>query len=135
MNPIALAIASDASYVARAFSGDVAHLTDLLKKAIRHRGFALVDILQPCVSFNRTNTYEWYKERVYKLEDEKGYDPRDRMAAFARAQEWGDRMPIGVIFTAPRPVYEDRLPALKRVPLVKQELDPLAFEGLLDEFV
>lgn len=135
LNPIALAIASDASFVARGFAGDIEHLSGLLKMGIEHRGFALIDILQPCVSFNHRNTYQWYRERVYKLEGEQGYDPSDKLAAFAKAQEWGERIPTGLIYKKERPVYEEQLLALKDVPLVKQRIDPLQFEALLDEFM
>ncbi len=135
INPIAVALASDISFLARGFAGDIEHLTKLLKMGIEHRGFALIDILQPCVSFNRKNTYQWYRERVYKLEEEKGYDPGDKIAAFTKAQEWDVRIPIGLIYKEGRPVYEEQLPALKAMPLVKQKLEPLQFEELLDEFV
>ena len=134
LNPLALAIASDVSFLARGFAGDIEHLSGLLKMGVEHRGFSLIDILQPCVSFNHKNTYQWYRERVYKLEDE-GYDPADKLAAFAKAQEWGDRIPIGLIYRKERPVYEEQLPALKERPLVKQKIDPSQFEGLLDEFI
>ncbi len=134
LNPLALALASDVSFLARGFAGDVEHLSGLLKMGIGHRGFALIDILQPCVSFNHRNTFQWYRERVYKLE-EQGYDPSDKTAAFAKAQEWGDRIPIGLIYRKERPVYEEQLPALKEMPLVKQKIDPLQFEALLDEFM
>jgi 2-oxoglutarate ferredoxin oxidoreductase subunit beta len=134
LNPLALALASDVSFLARGFAGDVEHLSGLLKMGIGHRGFALIDILQPCVSFNHRNTFQWYRERVYKPE-EQGYDPSDKTAAFAKAQEWGDRIPIGLIYRKERPVYEEQLPALKEMPLVKQKIDPLQFETLLDEFM
>jgi 2-oxoglutarate ferredoxin oxidoreductase subunit beta len=134
LNPLALALASDVSFLARCFAGDVAHLSGILKMGIEHRGFALIDILQPCVSFNHKNTFQWYRERVYKLEDQ-GYDPGDKTAAFAKAQEWGDRIPIGLIYRRERPVYEEQIPALKEMPLVKQKIDPLRFEALLDEFM
>jgi 2-oxoglutarate ferredoxin oxidoreductase subunit beta len=134
LNPLALALASDVSFLARGFAGDVEHLSGLLKMGIGHRGFALIDILQPCVSFNHRNTFQWYRERVYKPE-EQGYDPSDKTAAFAKAQEWGDRIPIGLIYRKERPVYEEQLPALKEIPLVKQKIDPLQFEALLDEFM
>jgi len=133
-NPLALALASDVSFLARGFASDIEQLSVLLKMGIEHRGFALIDILQPCVSFNHKNTYQWYRERVYKLEDE-GYDPSDKMTAFAKVQEWGDHIPIGLIYRKERPVYEEHLPALKEMPLVKQKIDPSQFEGLLDEFI
>jgi len=133
LNPMALAMASDISFLARGFAGDIDHLAGLIQAAVTHRGFALVDILQPCVSFNRRNTFQWYRERVYKVEDE-GYDPTDKAAALVKAQEWGDRIPIGIIYRQERPTFEDGLPQLKKGPLVKQHLDPRVYEDLLDEF-
>ncbi len=82
LNPLALAVACDCSLVMRGFSGDVAHLTGMIKAAIQHNGFVFIDVLQPCVSFNHKNTFAWYKERVYKLDDDKGYNPEDPTAAF-----------------------------------------------------
>ena len=70
INPITLAIAAGATFVARAFAGDIDYLSSIIKQGINHRGFALIDILQPCVSFNHKNTYQWYRERVYKLEQD-----------------------------------------------------------------
>ncbi len=133
LNPLAVALASDVSFLARGFAGDIEHLSGLLRMGIEHHGFALIDILQPCVSFNHRNTFQWYRERVYKLEDE-SYDPSDKMAALTKAQERGNRIPIGLIYRSERTVYEDQLPALKKMALVKQNIDPLQFEALLDEF-
>ncbi|HXZ30272.1 MAG TPA: 2-oxoacid:ferredoxin oxidoreductase subunit beta [Dehalococcoidia bacterium] len=134
VNPIALAIVNGASFVGRGFAGDIDHLTSLIKKGIAHRGFALIDILQPCVSFNFRNTFQWYKERVYTLEDER-YDPSDKKAALEKALEWGDKIPIGIIYEANLPVYEDQLPALAKGSLVKQRPDPRRVEELLREFI
>lgn len=134
LNPIALAIASDASLVGRSFAGDIEHLSGLIRLGIEHKGFALIDVLQPCVVFNHKNTYAWYRERVYKLE-ENGYDPGSKMAAFEKAQEWGDRIPIGVIYRKDRATFEERLPALTRGPLARRRLDPMQVEKLLDEFL
>jgi 2-oxoglutarate ferredoxin oxidoreductase subunit beta len=134
VNPIALAIVSGASFVSRGFAGDTDHLANLIKKGITHRGFALIDILQPCVSFNHKNTYQWYKERVCKLEEEM-YDPGDRKAALEKALEWGDKIPIGIIYKADSPVYEDHLPALSDGPLVKKKMDPRLVERLVAEFM
>jgi 2-oxoglutarate ferredoxin oxidoreductase subunit beta len=135
VNPIALAIVNGASFVARGYAGDVDHLSSLIKKGITHRGFSLIDILQPCVSFNHKNTYQWYKERVYKLEDESGYDPSNKKAALEKALEWGERIPNGIIYEADLPVYEDQLPALSKTPLVKQKIDIQQVEKLLAEFM
>ncbi len=135
INPIALAIAAGASFVSRGFAGDIEHLVSLMKASITHKGFSLIDILQPCPSFNHKNTYRWYRERVYKLEEGANYDPGDNTAAFAKAQEWGERIPIGVICRKKLPTFEERLPALSQGPLVHQKLDPRQVEGLLDEFL
>jgi 2-oxoglutarate ferredoxin oxidoreductase subunit beta len=134
INPLALAIAAGASFVARGFAGDIEHLTGLIKAGINHRGFALIDILQPCVSFNHKNTYAWYRERVYKL-DVNMHNPADKSAAFNIAQEWGDKIPIGIIYQEERTVYEDALPALKHGSLVNQPIEPLQVENLLSEFI
>jgi len=134
LNPIALAIAAGASFVGRSFAGDIEHLTQLIVLGIQHHGFALIDVLQPCVSFNQKNTYAWYRERVYKLE-EHGYDSGNKMAAFEKAQEWGDKIPIGVIYREEKSTYEERLPALKKGTLVRRELDPMQAEKLLGEFL
>ncbi len=134
LNPIALAIASDATFVARGFAGDVEHLSGLIRLGIQHKGFAFIDILQPCVSFNRKNTYAWYQERVYKLE-QTDYNLSDRMAAFEKSQEWGKRIPIGVIYRKERAIFEERLPALQKGSLAGRRLDPIQAEKLLDEFL
>ncbi|MDO8688216.1 MAG: thiamine pyrophosphate-dependent enzyme [Dehalococcoidales bacterium] len=135
VNPMALAIAAGASFVSRGFAGDIEHLTRLIKLGIQHKGFALIDILQPCVSFNDKNTYSWYRQRVYKLEEEANYDPGNKAAAFAKAQEWAERIPIGVIYQQELPTFEEQLPALSRGPLVRQQIGPEQIRGLLAEFL
>jgi len=134
LNSLAVAIASGGTFVARGFSGDIDHLTGLIKSGIQHRGFALIDILQPCVSFNRQNTFAWYKERVYRLE-ETGYEPTNRSAALEKSLEWGERIPIGVLYRQERPTFEDEFPVLGKGPLVKQVVDPAQVGVLLDEFM
>jgi len=119
-SPMTLAVALDCSFAARAFAGDIEHLKGIVKEAISHKGFALVDILQPCVSFNKTNTFEWYRQRVYRLGPD--YDPADRAAAFQRSLEWGDRIPLGIIYRNDRLTFEERVPVLSGKPLVKREL-------------
>jgi 2-oxoglutarate ferredoxin oxidoreductase subunit beta len=133
MNPIGLAIMGGATFVARGFAGDIDHLAGLIQQAIQHKGFALIDILQPCVSFNHKNTYQWYQERVYKLEEDR-YDPTDKRQVRAKAEEWGDRIPIGVIHREERTTFEEGQPALKNGPLVKQDVQPGRGQSLLAEF-
>jgi 2-oxoglutarate ferredoxin oxidoreductase subunit beta len=134
VNPMPLAIVAGATFVSRGFAGDVDHLTGLIKKAVQHKGFAIVDILQPCATFNRRNTYEWYRDREYKL-DESDHDPTDLAQALTRAQEWGERIPIGLIYKTHRSTFEERLPGLKYGPLVKQPLVPQSVEKLFNEFM
>jgi len=112
LNPLALAIAMDCGFVARAFAGasGLPHLQKLIGMAFAHKGFALIDILQNCVSFNKINTFHWYKEHTYFLEDE--YDPGDRIRAFERSLEWGDTIPLGLFYKKERPTIEDRLPRI-----------------------
>jgi len=116
LNPLALAIVEGASFVARSFTGLPDHLVQMMLAALQHEGFALLDILQPCVTFNKVNTFKWYKERVRPLGE--GHDPTDRMKALETALIWGDEIPIGLLYRADRPSYESRLPALRQGPLV-----------------
>jgi len=134
VNPIILALAAGGTFVARGFAGDIGHLAELIKRGINHKGFALIDILQPCVTFNHKNTFSWYRERVYKLE-ETSYDPADKMAAFNKAQEWGDRIPIGIIYQTRLSTFEEQIPALAKGPLVRQKIEPKQVESLLAEFL
>ena len=104
-NPIALAIIEDCSFVARSFSGDKEHLKKMMKAVLEHNeGFALLDIFQPCVSFNHINTFKWYKDRVKPLN--KDYDPYNRDAALKVALAGGDKLPIGIIYRSKRKSYE-----------------------------
>lgn len=131
-NPMALAVALDCSFAARGFAADTDHLKALMKEAINHKGFALIDILQPCVTYNKVNTYEWYRQRAYHLEPD--YDPEDRREAFSKALEWGDRIPIGVIYRNHRPTFEERLPMIAGKPLVHQAFDATKIQATLKEF-
>jgi 2-oxoglutarate/2-oxoacid ferredoxin oxidoreductase subunit beta len=131
-NPMALAVALDCSFAARGYAADTEHLKGLMKEAINHKGFALIDILQPCVTFNKVNTYAWYQQRVYHIGSD--HDPEDRKAAFARALEWGDRIPLGVIYRNDRPTFEERLPMIKDVPLVRQVFDASRLPATIREF-
>lgn len=120
-NPVAVAVVMRAGFVARAFSGWEDHLSGLIQQAISHRGFSLIDILQPCVSFNKVNTFSWYKERCRELPVD--YDPKNREAALKVAEEWGDTIPIGVIYRNDRPPLEDHFPVLQEGPLVGRQVD------------
>ena len=131
-NAIAVAVAMQAGFVARGFSGMIDHLQTLIQQAIAHRGFSLVDILQPCVSFNKMNTFAWYKERCQILPPE--YDPTDFESALRVAFEWGEKIPIGLIYRNERTVFEDRFSALDRGPLVGQEVDLQKLKETMEEY-
>lgn len=132
INPIAIAVAQRTSYIARSYAGDLNHLTNTIADAIAFKGFAFVDMFQPCVSFNKHNTYDWFKKRVYDLQKE-GYKPDDIHKAFEKSLEFGDRIPIGVFFKEQRPLFEDTHPILKKTPLVKQSIDKISINALMDE--
>ena len=132
-NPLAVAIALDASFVARAFAGDTEQTTDIIKKAILHKGYALVDIFQPCVSFNKINTYQWFKENTYYLKD---HDPSDKQKAFEKATET-EKLPLGVFYISPeKPSFEENIGTFKenQAPLYEREPDMDKLQNLIDTF-
>lgn len=136
LNPLAVAIAAGATFVARGFSGDKDHLKGLMKKAINHKGYALLEILQPCISFNKVNTFKWYKNRVYKLDE--NYDPKDKIKAFEKVQEFGDDgIPIGLIYLdETKKTFHESHPVLKSgINLIDRKWDPKDTQKLLDEFL
>ncbi len=133
LNPLTLAISQDASFVGRGFAGEGDHLKELIKEAVLHPGFSMIDILQPCVSFNHEHSYSWYEERVYKLGPE--YDPFDKPVAFQKAQEWDNKIPLGIIYKKERLTFEDQQPVLKKGSLISQAVDPLKLNTVLDEFI
>ncbi len=134
IDPISLALASGATYVARGFSGDVKQLADLVANGIQHRGFAFVDVFSPCVTYNKINTFDFFRQRVYKLESA-GHDPSDIVAAWQRSLEWGDKIPIGLFYKVDKPTYEDLEEVLTAGPLALQPAGLHGKEKLLDEFV
>jgi 2-oxoglutarate ferredoxin oxidoreductase subunit beta len=139
INPIPLAIAAGATYVARGFSGKQKHLVELFKGAIQHNGFALVDVFSPCVTFNKDNTYQFFNPRVKILEDQ-GHDPTDFRAAMERAYQWGDEIPIGLFWKrTDLPTLEDQEPVLsdgngplayRKLGISKEQADALVKELL-----
>ena len=131
-NPIAVAVAMQASFVARAFSGMIDHLAGLIKQAIAHEGFALIDVLQPCVSFNKVNTFAWYKKRCYTLPEQ--YDPTDWQAAIGKAMEWGEKIPLGIIYLDQKVTFEKRFGVLEQGPLVGRDTDMEELKRILDKF-
>jgi 2-oxoglutarate/2-oxoacid ferredoxin oxidoreductase subunit beta len=133
LNPIALAITQGASFVAQGFAGDMLHLGDLIAAAVEHKGFSLVNIFQPCVSFNKMTTYDWYRQRVYKLTDE-NHDKTDIKKALDKSLELEEKLPIGIIYQNVRPSYTSGLPVLSAGPLVHSSVSP-AIDAFIKEFV
>jgi len=116
LNPLAVAIVEECSFVARSFTGAPDHLREMMVAALCHEGgFALLDILQPCPSFNRLNTFKWYKDRVRPIGE--AHDPKDRATALELAFRWGDEIPIGILYTSARPSFESQLSPLGDGPL------------------
>ncbi len=128
-NPLATAVVLRAGFVARSFSGQAEHMVSMITQAVQHEGFSLVDIMQPCLSFNKVNTFGWYKERCYELD--KSHDPTDWNAAMEKAMEFGDKIPLGVIWKGGRPSFDSQAPAAQAGPLYKKEPDLNALEEIL----
>lgn len=120
-NPVAVAVAMRAGFVARSFSGMEGHLSKMLKAALEHRGFSIIDVLQPCVSFNKVNNFAWYKKRCYEIPDD--HDPTDWNKAMTMAVEWGERIPVGIIYRNDRKPFEDHFDFLGDGGLVERQLE------------
>lgn len=135
-NPVAVAVAMNAGFVARGFTGEGEHLAGLIRQAVLHKGFSLVDVFQPCVSFNKVNTYGWYKQRCRKIGPE--HDPTDQAKALGLALQFGETIPIGVLYTSPRPPFGADLPTLAPIaqmgPLVTRRPDTAALAEVLRSF-
>lgn len=134
LHPLELAIALGCGFVARGFSGNIKHLSELIAKGINFKGFALIDILQPCVSFNRKNTFEWYKKRVYLIEEDNTYSFDNKAVAYGKAAEWGEKIPIGIIYNVPKKTYEERTGLDKKYPLNEHDIEGVRIDKILKEF-
>jgi 2-oxoglutarate ferredoxin oxidoreductase subunit beta len=133
-NPLAVAIALDTSFVARANAQDREQTKDLMKKAITHKGYALLDIFQPCVTYNKLNTYQWFKEHTYYLDE--SHDPHNRMQAFEKALQ-KDRLPLGVFYMSPpKPTFEDNTGVYQQDdhPLHERDVDLDKLQDLIQTF-
>ena len=123
LNPISLALAAGATFVARGFSAEQKHLTELIKQGIQHKGFSFLDVFSPCVTYNHDNTFQWLRSRVKKLEDDAAYDPADWMAAMGKSLLWGDEIPIGKFFVRTDvPSLHGAEPVLNAGPLVQADM-------------
>lgn len=134
LNPVLLAITLGAGFVARAFSGNREQLISIMKEAINYKGYALVDILQPCVTFNKTNTFQWYNKRVYKLAED--YDPSNKISAMEKAMEWELRIPTGILYRQEKQTFNDKLDFLREgPPLVERNVDLNKIKAYMKDFI
>ena len=106
------------------------HLSRLIREGMKYKGFSLIDILQPCVSFNRINTYEWYKKRVVDLFEE-NYHPDNFQNAMNLARQWGDKIPIGIIYKEEKAAFTDHIEVFNQGPLISQKYDHKRLQDLL----
>lgn len=142
VNPMSAAIAAGATFVARGFAGDNKQETELMCAAIQHKGFSIVDTMQPCVTFNHKNTFAWFYERIYKV-DSTQHDAKDKAKAFALAEQWPlrrhiaegekEHIPTGIIYQEDRPTWEDGIPQIAKGPLARSPLTPRDLNSLFDE--
>ncbi len=131
-NSLALAIAAGCGFVARGFSRQTEDLAELIVKAVKHPGFSLVEVMQPCVSFNKVNTYDWYAERLYRVEEDNSFNPKDMQSALTRSFEWGEKIPLGLIYQSEDKTYQERIGKDKN-PFLNQ--DNNAIEKIMEDFV
>ncbi len=131
-HPMEMAIALGCGFVARGYSADSDHLADLILQGIAHKGFSFIDVLQPCVSYNKVNTYEWYAKRIYKIEPP--YDSGNKALAYQKAAEWGDHIPLGVIYKTDKPHYEELSGVDAMPPLVSADLSSINVRNIFPDF-
>lgn len=131
LNPLALAITQGATFVAQGFAGDIPGLTQMLIDSYNHKGFSVVNVLQPCVTFNKVNTYMYYREHTYTLDA--SHNPMDKMAAITKSMD-NEKIPLGILYKEERKTYEQSLPSLEKQTLVEKQFNPSMLPDLLSEF-
>lgn len=134
LNPVLLAIASGAGFVARGFSGDSKQLVSIMKEAIRYPGYAFVDILQPCITFNKVNTFAYYKNMAAPLEDD--YDPTNRLEAIKMSMEVSEKIPTGILYREDKMDFHRKNGILNDgTPLIKRETQDQVLKDLISSFI
>lgn len=134
LNPLTMAIASGATFVARGYAGDIPGLAALMIKAKNHKGLSVVDILQPCVTFNKEYTHSYYRENTYQLEA--SHNAQNKTAAFEKALEWGPKqIPLGVFYDVQAPTYESLFPQIHETPLIDLPLNRSDLASLFKKYV
>lgn len=134
--PLEMALTAGAGFVAQGFSSDLKQLTRLIEEGLKHKGFSMINVYSPCVTYNKTNTYDWFKEHLVNLDDEEGYDSSNRMMAMQRVME-AEGLVTGLIYqNKERPGYEELIPGFQETPIVKQDLKLKReeFDELVAEF-
>jgi 2-oxoglutarate ferredoxin oxidoreductase subunit beta len=136
LNGPQLALASGGSFIARGFSGDPKQLSTLIEKGIQHKGFALIEVLSPCVTHNKVNTYQWFKKNIYNLDDDSDHNPRDKMKAWKTLSN-EKKIPLGLIYVEKRPSYEDLVFGKEVKPIVSGDLgvDAPRLEKIMEKFM
>lgn len=120
INPLALAITQGATYVAQGFAGDIPQLTNLITNGVKHKGLSIINVLQPCVTFNKINTYNWYREKVYKIEE--NHKKEDKIKALKKALQ-RDKIPTGLLYEEQRPTYEESVEQIKDSTLISKKIN------------
>ena len=135
LNGPRLALASGGTFVARGFSGDPSQLATLIEKGMKHEGFALIEVLSPCVIHNKVNTYQWFRKNIYNLDEDSSYNPRNKMYAWEKLSK-GKKIPVGLIYVEKRPSYEDLVFGRGAEPLVFNDLrvDVPRLEKIMEKF-
>jgi 2-oxoglutarate ferredoxin oxidoreductase subunit beta len=121
LDGLRLALAAGATFIARGFSGEPAHLASLLKRGIRHKGFSLIEVLSPCVTYNKVITYQWFKNNIERLDQDSEYNPKDIQAALDRTHR-GEKIPVGLVFQQKKPSFESLVYQDEDRPLVSERL-------------
>jgi 2-oxoglutarate/2-oxoacid ferredoxin oxidoreductase subunit beta len=134
INPLILAIAAGATFVARGYAGDIPALVQLIIKANKHRGISIVDILQPCITWNKTYTPNYYQENTYTLNET--HDATSKEAALKKALEWGPKqIPLGVFYEVNIPTYESQIPQIANNSLIDTSPERKDIKDLFKKFV
>lgn len=134
--PMEMALTAGAGFVAQAVSSDLKQLTHIIEEGIKHKGFSLINVYSPCVTYNKVNTYDWFKEHLVNLDEDESYDPQDRQAAMQKLMEHNGLV-TGIIYqNKDRKSYEDLIPGFRDTALCKQNLKITReqFDKLIAEF-
>lgn len=134
IRPLSIALSAGATFLARGYAGDIMYLKKLIMEGMNHKGFSLIDVLQPCVTFNKINTYQWYQQRIHKL-DAENHNPLDRIAAFKLTEEWGEKIPVGVYYKEERWRYEDELPMIAEKPLCEHSIENIDIDPIIQSYL